>query len=60
MKQRVLFKTTSFHALFTLKRERQREREREREAQNSVVLNGIVLLLPLDMHGQGRRSFSPL
>jgi hypothetical protein len=58
MKQRVLFKTTSFHALFTLKRERQRERERE--AQNSVVLNGIVLLLPLDMHGQGRRSFSPL
>jgi hypothetical protein len=33
--------------------------KKEKKTQNNVVLNGTVLLLPLDVQ-QGKRRFSPL
>jgi len=47
MKQRILYKTMSFHALFIKK------------MQNNVVLNDTMLLLPLDAQQGKKKSCSP-
>jgi hypothetical protein len=52
MKQRVFFKTMSFHSLFIKKK---------KDAPNGVVLNGTMhILLPLDAHRQGKNKIVPL
>jgi hypothetical protein len=50
MKQRVLGKMALFHALL--------KNNKNKKARSSAVLNGTVLLLPLDTQRQGKKKFS--